>query len=212
MNKSQSPEGREPKLEIHFSSRMETRSQETANESKSVCTKRRGQPLKSPLSPRPPKSGILNIAPFPICVGGSAACCLPPRSSTMSTGRLSLLAPYLKLEYHWTNTDYANLVIGFRIAYSIGQTVFGRLMDRHGYAARIVAHSYFLFTGVRIDFAGERLLQLCDISFLCWAWANPETGPQQPKLFRNGFRNANAGLRHAFFDSGSSVGGAIAPG
>ncbi|MGH9552900.1 MAG: MFS transporter, partial [Terriglobales bacterium] len=45
---------------------------------------------------------------------------------------LSLLAPYLKLEYHWTNTDYANLVIGFRIAYSIGQTVFGRLMDRIG--------------------------------------------------------------------------------
>ena len=25
---------------------------------------------------------------------------------------LSLLAPFLKLEYHWTNTDYANLVIG----------------------------------------------------------------------------------------------------
>ena len=45
---------------------------------------------------------------------------------------LSLLAPYLKVEYHWTNTDYANIVIGFRIAYSIGQTVFGRFMDRLG--------------------------------------------------------------------------------
>src|SRR6266704_2985632 len=45
---------------------------------------------------------------------------------------LSLLAPYLKLEYHWTNTDYANIVIAFRIAYSLGQTVFGRLMDRIG--------------------------------------------------------------------------------
>src|SRR5256885_11502136 len=45
---------------------------------------------------------------------------------------LSLLAPYLKLEHHWTNTDYANLVIAFRIAYSIGQTVFGRLLDRIG--------------------------------------------------------------------------------
>ena len=29
---------------------------------------------------------------------------------------LSLLAPYLKVEFHWTNTDYANIVIGFRIA------------------------------------------------------------------------------------------------
>ena len=45
---------------------------------------------------------------------------------------LSLLAPYLKLDYHWTNTDYANLVIAFRVAYSIGQTVFGRMMDRIG--------------------------------------------------------------------------------
>src|SRR5947209_12019797 len=45
---------------------------------------------------------------------------------------LSLLAPYLKIEYHWTNTDYANIVIGFRLAYSVGQTVFGRFMDRIG--------------------------------------------------------------------------------
>jgi MFS transporter, ACS family, hexuronate transporter len=29
---------------------------------------------------------------------------------------LSLLAPYLKQDYHWTNTDYANLVIAFRVA------------------------------------------------------------------------------------------------
>ena len=45
---------------------------------------------------------------------------------------LSLLAPFLKLEYHWTNSDYANIAIAFRVAYSIGQTVFGRLMDRIG--------------------------------------------------------------------------------
>ena len=45
---------------------------------------------------------------------------------------LSLLAPYLKLQYHWTNSDYANLAIAFRVAYAIGQTGFGRLMDRIG--------------------------------------------------------------------------------
>src|SRR5258706_13750097 len=45
---------------------------------------------------------------------------------------LSLLAPYLKLQYHWTNSDYANIVIAFRIAYSIGQAVFGRAVDRIG--------------------------------------------------------------------------------
>ena len=45
---------------------------------------------------------------------------------------LSLLAPYLKVEFHWTNTDYANIAIAFRIAYAIGQTVFGKMMDRIG--------------------------------------------------------------------------------
>ena len=45
---------------------------------------------------------------------------------------LSLLAPYLKQDYHWTNTDYANIVIAFRLSYSIGQTLCGRLVDRMG--------------------------------------------------------------------------------
>jgi ACS family hexuronate transporter-like MFS transporter len=50
----------------------------------------------------------------------------------MDRQTLSLLAPYLKLDYHWSNSDYANLVIAFRLAYSVGQTLFGRLMDRIG--------------------------------------------------------------------------------
>src|SRR5436309_15651092 len=41
---------------------------------------------------------------------------------------LSILAPYLKQDYHWTNVDYANIAIAFRIAYARGQTVCGRLM------------------------------------------------------------------------------------
>src|ERR1700679_986586 len=45
---------------------------------------------------------------------------------------LSLLAPYLKIEYHWTNSDYADVAIAFRVAYSIGQTAFGRFIDRVG--------------------------------------------------------------------------------
>jgi MFS transporter, ACS family, hexuronate transporter len=45
---------------------------------------------------------------------------------------LSVLAPYLKLEHHWTNSDYANIVIAFRIAYSIGMVLCGRLIDRIG--------------------------------------------------------------------------------
>ncbi|HEY8715228.1 MAG TPA: MFS transporter, partial [Candidatus Acidoferrum sp.] len=45
---------------------------------------------------------------------------------------LSILAPFLKVDFHWTNTDYAAIVIAFRIAYSLGQAVCGRLIDRVG--------------------------------------------------------------------------------
>jgi len=45
---------------------------------------------------------------------------------------LSILAPFLKQDFHWSNVDYANIAIAFRLAYSIGQTVCGRLMDRVG--------------------------------------------------------------------------------
>ena len=36
---------------------------------------------------------------------------------------LSILAPFLKQDFHWSNVDYANIAIAFRVAYSIGQTV-----------------------------------------------------------------------------------------
>src|SRR5258706_9278358 len=45
---------------------------------------------------------------------------------------LSVLAPFLKKEYSWNNSDYAWIVIGFRLAYAVGQTGFGRLLDRVG--------------------------------------------------------------------------------
>ena len=45
---------------------------------------------------------------------------------------LSNIAPFLKKDYGWTNTDYAYLIISFRIAYSLGQTLCGRLVDKLG--------------------------------------------------------------------------------
>ena len=45
---------------------------------------------------------------------------------------LSVLAPFLKRDYRWTNTDFATILIAFRIAYTIGQGVSGRLLDRLG--------------------------------------------------------------------------------
>src|SRR5688572_31525723 len=45
---------------------------------------------------------------------------------------LSVLAPYIKTEYRWTNADFALLIISFRVAYAFGQTASGRFLDRVG--------------------------------------------------------------------------------
>jgi ACS family hexuronate transporter-like MFS transporter len=42
---------------------------------------------------------------------------------------LSALAPILKEEFHWTNSDFASVLIGFRVAYTIMQALGGRLFD-----------------------------------------------------------------------------------
>ena len=43
---------------------------------------------------------------------------------------LSVLAPHLKTEFHWSNQDFALIIIAFRLAYAVMQTVSGRLIDR----------------------------------------------------------------------------------
>ena len=48
---------------------------------------------------------------------------------------LSVLAPYIKTEFQWSNTDFAMLIIAFRVAYAGGQAISGRLLDRSARAA-----------------------------------------------------------------------------
>lgn len=123
---------------------------------------------------------------------------------------LSLLAPYLKVQYHWTNTDYAYIVIAFRIAYAIGQTVFGRIMDRmgtrRGLTLTVACYSLVsLFTPLARGLYSFGLFR-----FLLGA-GESANWPAAAKAVSEWFPKQERGLATAFFDSGSSVGGAIAP-
>ena len=122
---------------------------------------------------------------------------------------LSLLAPYLKYDYHWTNTDYANLGIGFRIAYSVGQTLCGRLMDRVG-TRRGLSLSVAWYSLVAISTSLARgLYSFGFIRFLLGA-GESANWPGATKAVSEWFPKRERGLATAFFDSGSSVGGSIA--
>ena len=73
---------------------------------------------------------------------------------------LSVLAPYLKTEYQWTNTDFAMVLIAFRVAYAIGQTIAGRAIDRLGTRAGPEPVGLVVFRRRDGDVAGVRAAQL----------------------------------------------------
>ena len=123
---------------------------------------------------------------------------------------LSLLAPFLKVQYHWTNTDYAYIVIAFRIAYAIGQTLFGRIMDRigtrRGLTLTVAWYSLVsVFTPLASGPWSFRIFR-----FLLGA-GESANWPAATKAVSEWFPKQERGLATAFFDSGSSVGGALAP-
>jgi MFS transporter, ACS family, hexuronate transporter len=123
---------------------------------------------------------------------------------------LALLAPELKRIYNWTNSDYSALGIAFRIAYSIGQTLFGRILDRvgtrRGLTGTVAAYSVVsVLTSLANGFKG-----FLSFRFLL-GLGESGNWPGATKAVSEWFPSRERGLATAFFDSGSSIGGAIAP-
>jgi ACS family hexuronate transporter-like MFS transporter len=123
---------------------------------------------------------------------------------------LSILAPFLKQDYHWTNVDYANLVIAFRIAYAIGQSVCGRLIDRVGTRRGLtISVTWYSIVSLLTSLANG-LLSFALFLFLLGA-GESANWPGASKAVSEWFPKRERGLAAALYDSGSSVGGAIAP-
>jgi ACS family hexuronate transporter-like MFS transporter len=123
---------------------------------------------------------------------------------------ISLLAPYLKLEYHWSNSDYANIAISFRVAYSIGQTVFGRLMDRIGTRRGLTITVIWYSAISMLTSLARGFYSFATFRFLLGI-GESANWPAASKAVSEWFPKPERALATALFDSGSSIGGAIAP-
>jgi ACS family hexuronate transporter-like MFS transporter len=122
---------------------------------------------------------------------------------------LSLLAPYLKHDFHWTNTDYANLLIAFRIAYSFGQSICGRFIDRIGTRRGLsLSVIWYSIASICTSFA-RGFFGFAIIRFLLGA-GESANWPGATKAVFEWFPKRERALAAALFDSGSSIGGAIA--
>jgi ACS family hexuronate transporter-like MFS transporter len=123
---------------------------------------------------------------------------------------LNVLAPYLKAEYHWTNSDFALIVIAFRLAYAVVQLVAGRLVDvlgtRRGLGLAVAWYSVM----AALTSSANGLGSFCAFRFLLGA-GEAANWPAATKAVSEWFPAKERGLAVALFDSGSAIGGAVAP-
>ncbi len=123
---------------------------------------------------------------------------------------LSVLAPYIKDEFHWNNQTFALLIIAFRIAYAVGQSVCGRALDRVGIRRGLpFAVGFYSLTAMATSLA-TGLGSLSAFRFLLGA-GESANWPAAAKTVAEWFPRRESGWAVAIFDSGSALGGAIAP-
>ena len=123
---------------------------------------------------------------------------------------VSVLGPYLKIQYHWTNSDFALILIAFRFAYAFGETACGRFLDKLGTRiGLLISVSFYslaaMFTGLSVglrSFVGMRFLV---------GIGESANWPGATKTVSEWFPRSERGWAIALFDSGSAVGGAIVP-
>jgi ACS family hexuronate transporter-like MFS transporter len=123
---------------------------------------------------------------------------------------LSVLAPYLEVEYHWTNSDFALIVIAFRVAYAVVQLIGGRLVDllgtRRGLGLAVAWYSVMAM----LTSLASGLRSFCAFRFLLGA-GEAANWPGATKAVSEWFPAKERGIAVAMFDSGSAIGGAVAP-
>ncbi|HTY38610.1 MAG TPA: MFS transporter [Bacteroidota bacterium] len=123
---------------------------------------------------------------------------------------LSVLAPFLKSQYGWTNEDYALIVIAFRIAYAIGQTLLGRFMDRVGTRMGLTITVTWYSIVAMLTSLASGLRSFALFRFLL-GLGESANWPAATKAVSEWFPKRERGWAVALFDSGSSIGAAIAP-
>src|SRR3954453_1624330 len=124
---------------------------------------------------------------------------------------LNVLAPYLKAEYHWTNSDFAMIVIAFRASYAVVQLIGGRLVDvlgtRRGLGLAVAWYSVMAM----LTSSANSLGSFCAFRFLLGA-GEAANWPGATKAVSEWFPARERGLAVALFDSGSATRGGVAAG
>lgn len=127
---------------------------------------------------------------------------------------ISVLGPTLRNHvFYWTDQDYANITIAFKIAYSIGLLVMGGLIDKYGtkigYTLSIAIWSVF------------GMLHACITKSMGWigfalarfglGFGESGNFPAAVKTVAEWFPKKERALANGLFNAGSNVGAILAP-
>lgn len=123
---------------------------------------------------------------------------------------ISLLKPYLEVQFKWTEGDYSYIVMAFQLSYALGMIFVGRFIDKvgtkTGYAFSILAWS--------LAAMGHALAQ----STLGFGIARSALGiseagnfPAAIKTVSEWFPKKERAYATGIFNSGSNIGAVIAP-
>lgn len=123
---------------------------------------------------------------------------------------LAVLGPFLQRDFHWNNRQFAILLVSFRISYAIGPMLTGRLVDKLGTRNALSLSVVWYSLAALFSPLASGLRSLCAFRFLLGA-GESANWPAATKAVAEWFPREQRAWAVAFFDSGSSVGAAIAP-
>ena len=123
---------------------------------------------------------------------------------------LSVAAPTICKEFGFTNSDYSSIVTYFLVAYSVMQCISGKMIDTVGTRLGMTLSVAWWSIAAALHALGVGLWSFRIFRFLlglgeAGAW------PASTKVVSEWFPAAQRSLAVAIFDSGSSLGGILAP-
>jgi len=123
---------------------------------------------------------------------------------------IGLLKPTLEKDFHWTEFDYANIVMAFAASYALGYVIFGNFIDRIGsklgYTISITVWSIaaLLHAVVKTTFGFIQVRSLL-------GFGEGGNFPAAVKVVAEWFPKKERALATGIFNSGTSIGAVAAP-
>ena len=123
---------------------------------------------------------------------------------------LGLLKPALEVEFGWTETDYATIVMAFSAAYAIGLLFYGGLVDRIGTKLGYVI-SIIVWSVAAIFHAAARSTLGFILARASLGLGESGNFPVAIKATAEWFPKKERALATGIFNSGANIGAVVAP-